>query len=96
MFASLQHIDRDSYYGAGKDPDAYGKTTDLTWVGGAQYIFKADRCLFMPADLTLGIEYNEDYLKDNMWGYDRITDQTVRTASLYAQNEWKTRIGAFS
>lgn len=89
VFASLQHIDRDSYYGAGKDPDAYGKTTDLTWVGGAQYIFKAARCLFMPADLTLGIEYNEDYLKDNMWGYDRITDQTVRIASLYAQNEWK-------
>ena len=88
-FASMQHIDRDSYYGAGMDPDAYGKTLDLTWVAGAQYIFKAEECLFMPSDLTVGIEYNEDYLKDNMWGYDRITDQTVRIASLYAQNEWK-------
>ena len=88
-FASMQHIDRDSYYGAGMDPDAYGKTLDLTWVAGAQYIFKAEKCLFMPSDLTVGIEYNEDYLKDNMWGYDRITDQTVRIASLYAQNEWK-------
>lgn len=89
VFASMQHIDRDSYYGAGKDPDAYGKTTDLTWVGGAQYIYKFDKCLFMPADLTVGLEYNEDYLKDNMWGYDRVTDQTVRIASVYAQNEWK-------
>ena len=88
-FASMQHIDRDSYYGAGMDPDAYGKTLDLTWVAGAQYIFKAEKCLFMPSDLTVGIEYNEDYLRDNMWGYDRITDQTVRIASLYAQNEWK-------
>ncbi|MBE6237309.1 MAG: TonB-dependent receptor [Bacteroidales bacterium] len=88
-FASMQHIDRDSYYGAGMDPDAYGKTLDLTWVAGAQYIFKAEKCLFMPSDMTVGIEYNEDYLKDNMWGYDRITDQTVRIASLYAQNEWK-------
>ena len=88
-FASMQHIDRDSYYGAGMDPDAYGKTLDLTWVAGAQYIFKAEKCLFMPSDLTVGLEYNEDYLKDNMWGYDRITDQTVRIASLYAQNEWK-------
>ncbi len=88
-FASFQHIGRDSYYGAGKDPNAYGNTTDLTWVGGAQYILKSDNCLFMPADLTVGLEYNEDYLKDNMWGYNRTTDQTVRIVSAYAQNEWK-------
>lgn len=91
VFASIQHIDRDSYYGAQKDPNAYGKTSDLTWVGGAQYVYKFNRCLFMPADFTIGLEYNEDYLKDNMWGYDRITDQTVRIASLYAQNEWKNQ-----
>ena len=88
-FVSLQHINRDSYYGAGKDPNAYGNTTDLTWVGGAQYIYKSPKCIFMPADLTVGLEYNEDYLRDNMWGYDRTTDQTVRIASAYAQNEWK-------
>lgn len=89
VFASLQHIDRESYYGAGMDPNAYGQTADLTWVGGAQYIFKADKCLFMPSDFTVGLEYNEDYLRDNMWGYGRTTDQTVRIASAYAQNEWK-------
>jgi outer membrane receptor for ferrienterochelin and colicins len=43
----------------------------------------------MPSDLTVGLEYNEDYLKDNMWGYGRTTDQTVRIMSAYAQNEWK-------
>ena len=89
VFASLQHIDRESYYGAGMDPNAYGQTADLTWVGGAQYIFKADKCLFMPSDFTVGLEYNEDYLRDNMWGYGRTTDQTVRIASAYAQNEWE-------
>ena len=88
-FASVQHINRESYYGAGKDPNAYGRTLDLTWVGGAQYIYKFDRCIFMPADLTAGLEYNEDYLRDNMWGYGRQTDQTVRIVSAYAQNEWK-------
>ena len=88
-FASLQHINRESYYGAGQDPNAYGKTIDLTWVGGAQYVYKMDRCLFMPSDLTAGLEYNEDYLRDNMWGYDRVTKQTVRIVSAYAQNEWK-------
>ena len=89
VFASIQHINRDSYYGADKDPNAYGKTTDLTWVGGAQYVYRFDNCLFMPSDLTVGLEYNEDYLRDNMWGYDRVTDQTVRIASACAQNEWK-------
>ena len=88
-FTSVQHISRDSYYGAGMDPNAYGRTTDLTWVGGAQYVYKMDKCIFMPSDLTVGLEYNEDYLKDNMWGYDRSTDQTVRIMSAYAQNEWK-------
>ena len=91
-FASIQHIDRESYYGAGMDPNAYGQTSDLTWVAGSQYIFKAERCLFMPSDLTVGIEYNEDYLKDNMWGYDRQTEQTVRIISAYAQNEWKNEM----
>jgi outer membrane receptor for ferrienterochelin and colicins len=91
IFASLQHINRDSYYGAGKDPNAYGQTKDLTWVGGAQYVYKMDKCLFLPSDLTVGLEYNEDYLRDNMWGYDRTTDQTVRIFSAYAQNEWKNK-----
>ena len=90
-FASIQHISRDSYYGAGKDPNAYGMTKDLTWVGGAQYIYKSDKCLFMPADLTVGLEYNEDKLRDNMSGYGRTTEQTVRIVSTYAQNEWKNR-----
>ena len=88
-FASMQHIGRESYYGAGMDPNAYGKTTDLTWVAGAQYVYRFTKCLFMPADLTAGLEYNEDYLRDNMWGYNRTTDQTVRIVSAYAQNEWK-------
>lgn len=91
VFTSLQHIGRESYYGAGHDPNAYGRTKDLTWVAGSQYVYKFNKCLFMPADLTVGAEYNEDRLKDNMWGYGRVTDQTVRIGSAYAQNEWKNK-----
>lgn len=89
VFASAQNIDRDSYYGAGQDPNAYGRTTDLTWVAGGQYVHSFDRLLFLPADLTAGLEYNADHMKDNMWGYGRYTDQDVRIASAYLQNEWK-------
>ena len=95
VFASLQHINRESYYGAGMDPNAYGETMDLTWVAGGQYVYKFENCLFMPADLTAGLEYNQDHLQDNMWGYDRLTDQVVRIGSAYLQNEWKNARWSF-
>ena len=95
VFASLQHINRESYYGAGMDPNAYGETMDLTWVAGGQYVYKFENCLFMPADLTAGLEYNQDHLRDNMWGYDRVTDQMVRIGSAYLQNEWKNARWSF-
>lgn len=33
VFASAQHINRDSYYGGGQDLNAYGNTTDLNLDG---------------------------------------------------------------
>lgn len=93
IYTSAQHIDRDSYYGGGEDLEeklkSYGNTTDMTWVAGTQYSYNFDRCLFMPATLTLGSEYNQDNLKDNMWGRERYIDQKVRTISAFLQNEWK-------
>ena len=94
-FGSVQHINRESYYGAGKDPNAYGQTTDLTWVVGTQYVYKMDNCLFMPANLTAGLEYNSDHMNDNMWGYGRVTDQSIRIGSAYLQNEWRNPVWSF-
>ena len=74
VFASAQHIDRNSYYGGGQDPNAYGKTNDLNWMAGSQYIYSFGKCIFMPSDLTVGIEFNQDKLKDNMWGYNRLVN----------------------
>lgn len=95
VFGSVQHINRESYYGAGMDPDAYGETEDLTWVIGGQYVHKFENCIFMPADLTAGVEYNQDHLEDNMWGYNRVIDQVVRIGSMYLQNEWKNAKWSF-
>ena len=91
VYASAQHIGRDSYYGGNQDLNAYGTTKDFTWIAGSQYIYHFDRCLFMPSDLTGGIEYNQDDLRDDMWGYNRYTKQNVRIASAFFQNEWKNR-----
>lgn len=94
-YASIQHIGRDSYYGGNQDLNAYGATKGLTWVVGSQYMYHFDRCLFMPADLTGGLEYNEDRLNDEMWGYNRFTKQAVRIASAFFQNEWKNKKWSF-
>ena len=71
IYASAQNIERESYY------SAYGETTDFTGVLGAQYMYHFDRLLFMPSDLTGGLEFNHDNLKD------RATDmQKYRDAAL--------------
>ena len=89
IYTSAQNTSRDSYYGANQDPDAYGKTTDLTFMAGTQYIYNFDNLLFMPSSLTSGIEYSHNNLEDNMWGYSRYTKQIVNIGSVFLQNEWK-------
>jgi outer membrane receptor for ferrienterochelin and colicins len=95
VFASLQHIERNSYYGAQRDPNAYGKTNDFTWVTGATYTGQIERCLFSPATFTGGVEYQENRMHDIMTGYNRDMEQNVRIASAFAQNEWKMRYFSF-
>ena len=92
LFASVQHVDRNSYYGAQRDPNAYGKTDDLTWITGATYTGSMDNCLFSPATFTGGIEYQENKLHDIMTGYNRDMKQNVRIASAFAQNEWNMNL----
>lgn len=95
VYTSAQHTKRESYYGAGFDPNAYGNTTGLTYVGGAQYSYSWDKCLFMPAEFTGGAEYNYDDLQDKMLGYNRTIEQTVHIGSAFLQNEWKNKYWGF-
>lgn len=90
-FASAQKIARKSYYGAQKDPNAYGTTFDKTGVVGFQYTCSFDTLLFMPSALTLGSEYSENQMTDKMLGYHRAIDQSVNTSSVFFQNEWKNK-----
>ena len=91
VFASAQSTNRESYYGAGQDPNAYGKTKGITAVAGGQYLYRLK--IF---ELTTGVEYSYDYLFDNPVGYQEdpfystmITKQHVHNASIYAQGEFK-------
>lgn len=89
LYGSVQHTDRNSYYGAQQDLNAYGKTDDLTWVAGGMYVGNMNNCFFAPATFTGGLEYQNNSLHDVMTGYHRDMKQDVRIASAFVQNEWK-------
>ena len=103
-YFSFTNTARKSYYGgigAGTPDDvetarkAYGRTHDFTYIFGVQYVRSLARLLAIPADLTLGAEYNYDALNDRIEGYNHLLDQKVRIASGYVQNEWKNRQWSF-
>ncbi len=89
IYGSVQHVDRNSYYGAQQDLNAYGKTNDMTWVAGGMYVGNMDNCLFAPATFTGGVEYQDNSMRDVMTGYHRDLRQEIRIAGAFVQNEWK-------
>ena len=88
VYTSAQGIDRSSYFGTDMNPEAYGATKDLTVVAGAQYPYGFDRLWFMPADLTIGAEYNYNTLDDSYHATQRRLEQKTSTAGFFFQNEW--------
>ena len=88
-YTSFQHIARDSYFGTNMNLNAYGKSTDLVSVTGAQYRFSYP-CGIANADLSAGAEYSYNQLRDQILGYGRNTLQKVHLGGGYVQNEWKT------
>lgn len=94
-YISVQHTDRDSYYGGlggGRTRadslvanNAFGKTKDLAVVGGAKYTHNLDN----KDVITAGIEHQLNDTDDRILGYNRIIDQRVNSTGLYGQYEWK-------
>ncbi|GJM63936.1 TonB-dependent receptor [Persicobacter diffluens] len=88
-YYSLQQTDRDSYYGAGQDPNAYGYTEGFTGVGGLQYVGSFEQFLGGSAIYTSGVEGQQERLEDRMPGYDRHIDQEIQQIGWYNQLDWK-------
>lgn len=91
IYSSFQNTARKSYYGAGKDPDAYGRTHDLTAAAGVQYVHEFDHMFFMPANLTVGSEVSHNDLHDTSIGYNIDTKQIANIYGAYFQNEWRNK-----
>ena len=102
-YAAIAAVNRHSYtggYGTDEEPDPdaalyYSRTTDLTWMVGTLGRYSFDRLIFLPAKLTVGLEYSNDHLKDIAQGYNFITKQSTHIASAYFQNEWRNDMWSF-
>lgn len=87
VYISGRRTDRDSYYGAGRDPNAYGMTQNRTLAAGAKYAIAVGSV--QNNELTFGIDAQIDHLEDEMPAYNRLTDQTIKQAGFYAQSDWE-------
>lgn len=94
-YASAQYIDRSSYYGAQMNPDAYGTTTDATWVAGATFSADFTKMFLAPGTFTSGVEYQGNRLHDVMTGYGRDMKQNVDIWGAFVQGEWNWKHWTF-
>lgn len=95
VYTSAQHIRRNSYYGAEQDKTAYGNTRDMTFTVGGQYTYRTDKLLFMPSEITSGVEFTYNNLNDEIVRIDRNLKQITRVGGVFVQNEWKNEKYSF-
>lgn len=97
-YVALQNTLRESYYGGcGEETSedlenalkAYGYTYGFTALAGARYTYSFRKLWFLPAEMTVGAEYNYDYLNDSVPGFGNYMEQKIHIYSGYVQNEWK-------
>jgi outer membrane receptor for ferrienterochelin and colicins len=93
VYTAAQWVDRDSYYGAGQDPDAYGHTHDATFSVGAQYHMSFSE----RSSLIAGIDNNHSRMEDTKLGANgnpntTITHQYINTVGSFGQWEWRSGI----
>jgi outer membrane receptor for ferrienterochelin and colicins len=74
---------RDSYYGTGQDPNAYGTTDNLLFVADSQVNQYVGR-----HTISWGGQYTWEDLLDEQPAYARLTDATYRNVGLLLQDDW--------
>ncbi|MAT38808.1 MAG: TonB-dependent receptor [Ectothiorhodospiraceae bacterium] len=89
LYTSGSNVERASYYGAGRDPNAYGNTRNRLFVAGGQFSHAGDEYFGGESITTVGIEWKQDHLEDETPGYDRYIDQRVNQLGVYLQQELK-------
>ena len=74
---------RDSYYGVGRDPNAYGETANTLALVDTQFNHYAGRHI-----LSWGVQHSADSLTDSQPAYGRLTDEVYRNTGVFVQDDW--------
>lgn len=112
VFVSAQNVERDSYYGANRALNAYGRTDDITLNAGASYkrendngtvLFGADVTYGSLDDKTLGYPDLENaQINSDSTLYIPFTEnvttarQQIATSGMFAQYEYKLKKWKFN
>jgi len=80
---ALSSTSRDSYYGTGRDPNAYGTTSNFLGVFDAQVNRYVRR-----HTLSWGLQASSESLDDHQPAYGRLTADTYRNVGIFAQDDW--------
>jgi outer membrane receptor for ferrienterochelin and colicins len=83
LTASAARTHRDSYYGAGGDPNAYGESASDLLVLDSQVNHYLGRHV-----VSWGTQYARDTLRDEQPAYGRFIDQAYGDLGLFAQDAW--------
>jgi len=79
---SYANTERDTYYGAGMDPNAYG------WSKGPLLVFDSQfNHIIGSHTLTTGMQVKQDKLQDEHKAYNRFTDETYWDVGFFFQDE---------
>ncbi|MEM7587518.1 MAG: TonB-dependent receptor [Acidobacteriota bacterium] len=82
LAASYADTSRDSYYGGGFDPNAYGTTENPLWIVDAQAnVYHAK------GTYSFGANTSRDEIDDRQPGYDRILQETNTNLGVYLQDD---------
>lgn len=81
---SFMDAKRDTYYGAHKDPNAYGSTKNPVLFLNSQVNYQADSHLF-----TLGAQFKGENLQDKALGYNRVIDDEYNELGVFFQDDVK-------
>jgi outer membrane receptor for ferrienterochelin and colicins len=82
--ASHANYYRDTYYGSGMDPNAYGNTHNPLWVGDAQLGHQTGRHTILS-----GYQVWTENVTDRAPAYGRTFGGTFRNHGVYLQDEWR-------
>jgi outer membrane receptor for ferrienterochelin and colicins len=83
LTVSTADTSRDSYYGTGRDPNAYGDTKNRVSVFDTQLNHYAGR-----HTVSWGAQFSSERLDDRQPAYQRLTNVRYANAGLYIQDDW--------